>query len=256
MNLKPLVKKEGTKLKVGILMSGSGTNAEKIIEYQKNNKDCDYKVTLIFSDNPESNAKKIGSRFNIPVEIFDIEKFYQKKKDLKRFDLKDRQIYDKQVTKILSNYEVEVLAYAGYMNITTKPIISKFLGVNVHPADLSIKKRNGKRKYTGAHGVRDAIKAGEKTISSTTHIISEGVDEGPLLMISSPLKIKTPKNINLANKEDLGKIVEKNQDELKRKGDWLIFPKTLDLIAKEKILIDKQGNLYFNNQPIPEGIKK
>jgi folate-dependent phosphoribosylglycinamide formyltransferase PurN len=255
MKLKPLINKKSDKLKVGILMSGSGTNAEKIIEYQQNNSDCDYEVSLIFSDNPKSNAEKIGKKYNIPVEVFDIEKFYQKNRDLSRYDLKDRQQYDKKVAKILSNHQIEVLAYAGYMNITTNPIISKFLGINVHPADLSIKNQKGKRKYTGAHGVRDAIKQGEETIASTTHIITEGVDEGPILMISKPIKVQMPEDLSFDDKERFAQTVDNNQERLKERGDWVIFPKTLDLLAKEEIRKDNQDNLYFQDRPIPEGIR-
>ncbi len=255
MDLKPLVKKSGSKLSVGIMMSGSGTNAVKIIEYARDNSSCDYRVDLIFSDNPDSNAKKIGKEYNIPVEIFDVEKFYQDNKDLKRFSLEDRPVYDKEVAKILSKYNIEVLAYAGYMNITTEPIISKFLGINVHPADLSIKTDAGERKYVGAHAVIDAIKAGEETIASTTHIITQGVDEGPLLMISTPIEVEVPSEIDFSNEEKLTKIVDKNQERLKEQGDWVIFPKTLDFIAKGKILTDKEGNLHYNQKPIPEGIK-
>jgi folate-dependent phosphoribosylglycinamide formyltransferase PurN len=251
MKLKPLVEKKSQKLKVGILMSGSGTNAVKIIEYQKNNPDCRYKVELIFSDNPKSNAKKIGKKFDIPVKIFDIEKFYQQKPNLERYDLKDREEYDQKVAKVLSKFQIEVLAYAGYMNITTKPIIEKFLGINVHPADLSIKNEQRKRKFTGAHSVKDAIKAGERTISSTTHIITPGVDEGPIVIISKPIKVKFPNNVSEIDEE----VVDFNQERLKEKGDWIIFPKTLDLIAKEEIKKDNKENLYYQDQPIPEGIK-
>lgn len=232
-------------------MSGSGTNALKIIEYQLDNSDCQYQVELIFSDNPDSNAKKIGQKYNIPVEIFDIEKFYQKNKELKRYSLKDREKYDKKVAQILLKYDIDVLAYAGYMNITTPPIIKEFLGINVHPADLSIKNKQGERKYTGDDSVGDAIKAGEEKIASTTHIITAGVDEGPILMISKPIKVTFPEKNGKITKE----VIDFNQERLKEMGDWIIFPKSLELIAKGLIKKDNQGNLYYKNKPIPQGIK-
>jgi len=254
MNLKPLVNiKPNQPLKVGILISGSGTNAEKIYEYQKANPGCNFKVELIFSDNPNSRAKEIGEKNNIPYEIFSIKKFFKTHPELKRFSLKDRKQYDKKVAKILEKYNIDLLVYAGYMNITTKPIISQFLGVNVHPADLSIKDKNGNRKLIGGQAVKDAIKLGLKEIASTTHFITLGVDQGPIIMISKPIKIIIPKDKDI--KTDLDEIADLNQDRLKEQGDWVIFPKTIELIAQGKIKQDSKGIIYYKKRLIPNGIR-
>ncbi len=253
MNKQPLVNFKGSKMKVGILMSGSGTNAINIIEKSKK-PSSHFKVKLIFTDNPNSNAKKIGRKYNISTELLDINKF-TKKMGLDRYNLEDRKVYDQKVAEILDNYNIDSLAYAGYMNITTQPIIKNFLGLNVHPADLSIKNKKGERKYTGDKAVLDAIKEGEKTISSTTHIITKGVDEGPLVMISKPIKVQIPKELSETNEKDLKKIADINQERLKKEGDWIIFPKTIELIAQKKIKQDQESNLYFKDQPIPNGIR-
>jgi len=50
----------------------------------------------------------------------------------------------------------DFLAYAGYVWATTAPIVNAYIGVNAHPADLSIEK-DGRRAYAGANGVRDAL---------------------------------------------------------------------------------------------------
>jgi phosphoribosylglycinamide formyltransferase 1 len=255
MRLKPLFKsKEGQPMRVGILMSGSGTNAEKIIEYQQENSNCNYQVVVIFTDNPNSQAQKIGKKNQIPVEILDIDKFFQEK-NLPRYNLKARPEYDREVVRLLGPYHIDLLAYAGYMNITTEPIINELLGVNVHPADLSIKDGGGRRKYTGEEAVRDAIKAGEKRISSTTHIVTSGVDQGAILMISKPLKVVIPKGLSVKEGQDLDKIVELNQNNLKKAGDWLIFPQTLALIGQGKISQNLSGQLFFKEKPIPTGIQ-
>jgi len=254
MKLKPLVNiKSGQLLKVGILMSGSGTNAEKIINFQKANPDCNFEISLIFSDNPKSRAKEIGEKNSIPYQIFGINEYYKAHPELKRFSLKDRAHYDKEVVKILKKYNIDILAYAGYMNITTEPIISQFLGINVHPADLSIKDDNGKRLLIGDQAVKDAIKQGFKEIASTTHLITLGVDEGPILMISKPLKVEIPEDKDIA--ADIDQISELNQGQLKELGDWIIFPQSITLIAQEKIEHDSKGNLYYEKRPIPDGIR-
>ena len=70
----------GKEMRVAGFMSGSGTNLRKILEYERNYdaiKDCPYTVAVIFTDNPKSNAVQIGSQFDVPVIVRDIESFYK-----------------------------------------------------------------------------------------------------------------------------------------------------------------------------------
>ena len=247
---------EGSLRLVG-LMSGSGTNIRKIIEHQKRLEKEEgkppFEMVVLFSDVWNSNAAKIGSEFDIPVIIRDIEGFYAKR-GKKRNDLSIRPEFDQETVKALSSFEVKVGVYGGYMSIATPPLISAFLGVNVHPADLSIEEE-GKRKFIGDHAVRDAILAGEKTICASTHIIEEEVDQGPILMISPPIPVIIKDEWTLSKPEDLKKVESFNQERLKEKGDWLIFPKTIEFIARGRFGRDENGLLYFDGKPIPKGLR-
>jgi len=258
MPLPQLYDPNDRQMKVVGLMSGSGSNLIKIIEFEKKLEQkrgtSPYKIEVIFSDTYNSNATKIGKDFDIPVIIRDLKGYYAKR-GKPRKDMQVREEFDRETLKALEPYGVKVAAYAGYMSVVTKPLINKFLGINVHPADLSILKKNGSRKYTGDHAVRDAILAGEKTIASTTHIIAEQVDYGKILMISKPIKVKKVKGFN-KNKKGLVKKVElMNQEMLKKKGDWIIFPKTLLYLAEGRYSRDFHGNICFDGKQIPEGIK-
>jgi folate-dependent phosphoribosylglycinamide formyltransferase PurN len=156
--------------------------------------------------------------------------------------------------RTLKPFNASVVAYAGYMSIATKPLIDTFLGVNVHPADLSITNKLGKRTYTGDHAVRDAIEYGEPTLRSSTHIIEKVVDGGRILMISTPLKVTLGKDFDPDDKEQLNRVADEHQARLKEVGDWVIFPKTLELIAQGRYTQDNEGNLYFDEKQIPQGL--
>lgn len=246
--------KDGQMRIVG-LMSGSGSNLRKIIEYEKKLKiergQSPFHMAVIFSDTFDSNATKIGKDYDLPVVVRDIEGFYSAREKPKK-DMNIRAEFDKEIVNALSPYGVTVAAYGGYMSIATEPLINGFLGVNVHPADLSIIEGN-KRKYTRDHAVRDAILAGEKSIRSTTHIIEEEVDYGRILMVSPPLKVGLGDNFNFEDGGLVNKIADKNQDQLKEIGDWVIFPKTLLFISEGRYSIDNKENLYFDEKPIPNG---
>jgi len=256
MALKELHHPERGRMRVAGLMSGSGSNLVKIIEYGKElerKRNPAYQVVVIFSDNPESNARKIGETHGIPCIIRGIKDYYAiKGKPLK--DLETRAEFDKGTACALLRYDVDVAAYAGYMRIATIPLINAFLGVNVHPADLSIT-LDGKRKYTGDNAVRDAILAGEKQLRATTHIVEKAVDYGKILMISSPLQVELPAGFNPEDKIQVKKVSDKHQNRLKEIGDWVIFPRTLELIARGRFSKDELGNLYFDNKLIPNGLR-
>ena len=239
------------------LMSGSGTNIRKVIEHQvtleKVERYSPFQMVVLFSDTWNTNAPRIGKEYDIPVVIRDIEGFYAKR-NKKRSDLSIRPEFDHETVKGLAPFEVKAGVYGGYMSIVSSPLINAFLGINVHPADLSIEER-GRRKFTGSHAVRDAIVAGENTIAASTHIVEEAVDQGPVLMISSPIPVTIKEEWDLTNPEQVKKAETFNQERLKEKGDWLIFPKTIEYLARGRFGKDDTGLLYFDGKPIPKGLR-
>src|SRR3989344_5714406 len=157
MTLKELYNPESGRMRIAGLISGSGSNLRKIIEHERTLELRDgrlpYQVVVIFSDNPSSNADNIGNDYEIPVVVRDLGAFY-KERNKPRNDLTVRAEFDEGTVEALKPFNVDIAAYAGYMSIATPVLINSFLGVNVHPADLSA--MNGdKIKYTGAHAVRD-----------------------------------------------------------------------------------------------------
>ncbi|NQU78696.1 hypothetical protein HQ545_02915 [Candidatus Woesearchaeota archaeon] len=204
--------KDGQMNVVG-LMSGSGSNLRKILDFEKKLESergkSPYHMAVIFSDCFDSNATTIGKEHDLPVVVRDISGFYSAREKLRR-DLQVRAEFDADTVQALSPFDVTVAAYGGYMSIATEPLINAYLGINVHPADLSISEM-GKRKYTGDNAVRDAILAGEKYIGSTTHIIEQEVDYGRILMISSPLEVILGNDFNPDNKDSLNKTSDLNR---------------------------------------------
>ncbi|MFA5259300.1 MAG: formyltransferase family protein [Candidatus Pacearchaeota archaeon] len=257
----PLYNHPDRVMRVAGLMSGSGSNLRKIIEHELHlNQEVGHSyfhVAVIFSDNSESNAVKIGNDYDIPVLIRDKKAFYKKRgKPLK--DMQVRAEFDALTVRTLSTYECPVAAYAGYMSIASPILVNTFLGVNVHPADLSITDESGKRKYIGDHAVLDALVAKEKELRSSTHLITNQVDGGPVLMISAPVNvthdISAFTGINTAL-NSLNQVADLYQNKLKEVGDWVVFPRTLEDIAAGRFSKDSNGNLYYGENPIPFGIR-
>jgi folate-dependent phosphoribosylglycinamide formyltransferase PurN len=257
MNLKKLHDPGNGELRAAGFMSGSGTNLRRVLEHEsklrKEQGYSPYRVVVIFSDNCVSQAQEIGKDFNIPVVMRDIKAFYRARGIPKR-DMSLRPEFDRETVKALKSFDAALTVYGGYMSIASNILIDAFLGVNVHPADLSVK-TDGRRRWVGDHAVRDAVSAGEKTISSTTHLVEPVVDGGRILMISAPINVEIPPGLSISRPDDLKEIESVNQERLKKAGDWVIMPMTIQYIAEGRYAADKDGNLYFDGKPVPDGVR-
>jgi folate-dependent phosphoribosylglycinamide formyltransferase PurN len=150
-------------------------------------------------------------------------------------------------------FEVDVIALGGYMSFITLDRC-----VNVHPADLSILTAQGQRRYVGDHAVLDALLAGEKVLRASTLWTDQGVDTGPLLMVSAPLSVTLPEPIEALRKDEerLAKVAALHQERLKEIGDWQIFPRTVEMIAKGRFALDEDKRVHVDGRPVPDGYRE
>jgi folate-dependent phosphoribosylglycinamide formyltransferase PurN len=257
MTLTPLHDpKQGT-MRIAGLMSGEGTNLVEIIKTElalSRTNQFPFHVAVIFTDNPKSNAEEIGRNYDLPVIINNIELFYHNR-GKPVIDLGLRKEYDERTVSLLKTFDISFAAYAGYMKLITQPLIDAFLGVNVHPGDLSVKDEDGKRKYTGNRAVRKAILAGEKYIRSSTHIMEGEEDSGRLLMISSPMEVVLCNDFDRNDKESVKKAEKFNQARLKEVGDWVIFPRTILDISRGRYSKDESGRIHYEGVMVPDGLR-
>jgi len=257
MTVRPLHDPRAGVLRVVGLLSGSGTNIRRILEHERKlaaeRGQSPFELVALFSDNADSKAAEIGREFDLPVVVRDIRAFYKRRGRPKR-DLGLRPDYDRLTVAALAPFQARAAVYGGYMSVASEPLIRAFLGLNVHPADLSVE-RDGKRRWVGDHAVRDAIVAGERTIAATTHLIEPEVDGGRLLMISKPLTVELAPGADLADPTQAQAVEQHNQNRLKEAGDWVIFPLTLQYLAEGRFGADESGVLHFDGRPIPKGLR-
>lgn len=265
MSLTPIFDpdKTGRAMRVGAFMSGSGTNITKLIEHEKRLRDKEgsspFEVLFIFSDRSDGSCagEKIALTNGLPYFSYDIRSFHRLR-SLRRTvktpeGLMVRKEYDRVAKRLTHAFEIDVMALGGYMSYTTLKG-----GVNVHPADLSILLPDGTRKYVGDNAVRDAISAGESTVCASTLWTDEGVDTGPLLMVSQPLPVTLSKPIEILKKDNerFLKEVDMHQERLKEVGDWEIFPRTIEMIARGRFALDENNLVHVDGQAVPEGYRE
>jgi len=255
--------KRGLPMRVAAFMSGSGTNIIKLIEkekgLEKQKGSSPFHVVFIFSDRSDGKCRgeEIAYESGIPYFSYDIRTFYHirglKRSVLDADGLSVRREFDSLAAKLIQTFEIDLIALGGYMSYTTLKGC-----INVHPADLSIMTTDGKRKYVGDHAVLDAIAAGETVLRSSTLWTDQGVDSGPILMISGPLEVELAEPLEelLKDRDRLLMVAEEHQKRLKKLGDWDIFPRTIEMIAEGRFAFDEQNRVYLDGTLIPDGYRE
>lgn len=147
---------------VAIFASGSGTNAQAIIEYLK--KGTIGHVSIVFCNKKDAYVLERAKNFNIPNYVFSRDEFY-----------KDRTIKD-----LLLKYKTDLIVLAGFLWLVPEYLIAAFPNriINIHPALLP--KYGGKGMY-GKYVHETVINSGDKESGISIHYVNEKYDEGNII---------------------------------------------------------------------------
>ena len=149
------------KLKIGVLLSGSGTNLQAIIDEIANG--LPVEIVHVLSSRPDAYGIERARAAGIPVTVFD------------RSCYEDREAADARIAALMQEAGAEYLVMAGYMRMVHTPLLAAFPNrvVNLHPALLP--------SFTGAHAIDDAFARGVKVTGVTVHFANEIYDNGPII---------------------------------------------------------------------------
>lgn len=150
---------------LAIFASGSGSNAERIVNYFADSKEINVKI--FFCNNPEAGVIQRAERLNIPLIMFD------------RLMFKSG-----EVVRILQENQIDFVILAGFLWLVPKNVVEAFPNriINIHPALLP--KFGGKGMY--GHFVHEAVVENKETESGITiHFVNEHYDEGAIIFQAS-----------------------------------------------------------------------
>jgi len=163
--LKPNGKSMADPLKLGVLISGSGSNLQSIIDHIEKGS-LNAIIKIVISNNPDAYGITRAKKHGLPVLIF------------KHEDFKSREDFDLEVIKTLQNNHVQLVVLAGFMRILTAAFLRAFPQriINIHPALLPA--------FPGTHVQKQALEYGVKFSGCTVHFVDGGVDTGPIIIQS------------------------------------------------------------------------
>lgn len=151
--------------RMGVLVSGSGTNLQAIIDRIISG-DINAEIACVISNKPEAYALTRAARHGIPIVIHEQAAFT------------DRRSFDAATVEILNSYAVELVILAGYMRILTDVMVNAFPNaiMNIHPALLPA--------FPGLHAQQQALDYGVLFSGCTVHFVDCGTDTGPIILQS------------------------------------------------------------------------
>ena len=163
------------KKRIAIFASGSGSNAQKLMEHFK--RSTDIEISLVLTNNADAYVLQRADNFEIPSHIFDKNEFYK----------------TDEVIDLLKNLDIDFIVLAGFLWLIPKNLLEAYPGriVNIHPAILP--KFGGKGMY-GDNVHNAVLAAGEAEGGITIHYVDEHYDEGEYIYQA---KYKIDKNDNL-----------------------------------------------------------
>jgi len=158
------------RLKLGVLISGSGTNLQSIIDSCLDGQ-LNAEVRVVVSNHAHAYGLERARRARIPAEYIDRSKFDSPK------------AYNREILRIFRENEVDTVVMAGYMRLLGREVLNNFPNrvLNIHPALLP--------SFAGASGIHDAWDYGVKVTGVTVHFADEEFDQGPVIA-QEPVRIE------------------------------------------------------------------
>src|SRR4051812_27771958 len=152
-------------MRVVILGSGRGSNAEAILQAQQAGKLGRARVVQIFSDRPDAGILELGPRFGVSADFLDPAPYKTK------LDGDAEQHY---IAAIFA-CQADLIVLAGFMRVLKMPFLTRFEGkiINLHPSLLP--------SFPGLDGIGQAFRRGVKITGCTVHYVTLDVDGGPII---------------------------------------------------------------------------
>ena len=154
-------------LKLGVLVSGRGSNLQAIIDSIRGGS-LHAEIAVVVSNKKDAGGLERAQSQGIKIVYHDPTVF--------KGQPSSREAYDQALVEILRTHGVELVILAGYMKIVTRVLLDAYQWkvLNIHPSLLP--------SFPGLSAQQQALDWGVKMSGCTVHFVTEGVDEGPIII--------------------------------------------------------------------------
>lgn len=205
-------------LKVGVLVSGGGTNLQAILDAIDNGEITNAQVSLVISNNAGAYALERAKNHKIEAVCI----------SPKSFESRDE--FHKALLENLQESGVDLVVLAGFLVAIPSMIVEAFPNriINIHPSLIPSFCGTG---YYGLRVHEGALARGVRVTGATVHFVDAGTDTGPIIL---------QKAVEIAPED----TPETLQRRVMENAEWKILPEAIDLIANGKVTV-KDGKVVI-----------
>ncbi len=197
-----------TMLKVGVLVSGGGTNLQAIVDAIDAGRVKNAKVSFVFSNN--ANAYALERAKNAGIEAM----------ALSPSSFETREEFNQAMLRALKERNLDLIVLAGFLVKIPPEMVEAFRGriINIHPSLIPSFCGVG---YYGLKVHEAALKRGVKVTGATVHYVDEGMDSGPIIL-QRAVEVKS------------GDTPKRLQQRVMEEAEWVILPQAIHQIANNE----------------------
>jgi phosphoribosylglycinamide formyltransferase 1 len=206
-------------LPLAVLVSGSGTNLQAIIDAIENGT-VPAEIRTVVCNRQHAPALQRARRHNLPVEVVDHKTF------------PSREAFDEHIVARLRDKGVELVCLAGFDRLLSPAFIRGFRDriLNIHPALLPA--------FPGLHAQRQALDYGVRIAGCTVHLVDEQTDHGPIVIQAA---------VPVYSDDTLEAVTERILAEEHR-----IYPEAICLFAEGRIRLDGRRVKILDEEPLAD----
>ena len=206
-------------LKLGILVSGGGTNLQAILDAIEEKKITNAEAAVVISNNAGAYALERARKKGIPAVCISPKNY------------ETREVFHRALLDELQKNQVDLVVLAGYLVAIPPMIVEAYPNriINIHPSLIS------SFCGTGFYGLKvheGALGRGVKVTGATVHFVDAGTDTGPIIL-QKAVEVRE------------GDTPEILQRRVMEEAEWKILPKAIDLIANGKVAV-RDGRVHIS----------
>ena len=196
-------------LRVGVLVSGGGTNLQAILDAVDSGKITNAKVEVVISNNADAYALERAKKHGVAAECVSPK------------DFASRDEFNEALLAKVDSYELDLIVLAGFLVKIPAAMIAKYRNkiVNIHPSLIPSFCGVG---YYGLKVHEAALARGVKLTGATVHFVDEGMDSGPIILQKAVQVLP-------------GDTPEVLQRRVMEQAEWILLPQAIDMIANGRI---------------------
>ena len=194
-------------LNIAVLVSGGGTNLQALLDAQAAGTLKSGRITLVVSSKEGAYALTRAAEHGVATAV------------LSKVMQPDPVLYDEALLRILQENEIDLIALAGFLGIVGEKVLAAYPGriLNIHPALIPAFCGKG---FYGLHVHEAVLARGCKVTGATAHLVTAGVDEGPILL---------QKAVDVLP----GDTPEILQRRVMEQAEWLLLPRAVRMLSEQ-----------------------